>query len=562
VDFYQPFTMSYFSWSLVTILIGANTFALQPLAVSKSTVEIGRIAKVITVEIKQVGTSTVGSGILLQKQGAVYTVLTAGHVVLDSRAVFNLKTSDGQVHQAITGSVRSSGNNIDLAVLKFRSNNNYVVAKIGTSNSLEIGMQIYVAGFPKPTKTIESGTFNFTKGEVIGIANKGNNQGYSLIYSNVTFKGMSGGPVLNDAGELVAIHGQGDRDDENVSASGIGEKTGRNLGIVVERFGTVALSMGVQLDQSVAALPQNQTLNAADYLLRGKYKEEKLNDYQGALTDYNQAITINPRYSEAYVSRAFLKHNKFNDGQGALADLDQAIALNPRNALYYYNRSFLKGQLGDSPGEIADCEQSLAIEYSEEAAINCAVTKENSGDFQGALADYNRLISIYPKFGAAYESRADLKYKLNDFQGALADYNQAILLVSESFLASSYHGRGKLKHYKFNNFQGALLDYDRAIAVDPKYYRSYEAYGDRGWLKYQKLNDYQGALADLNRAITINPEYSIGYYRRALIKKNKLNDQTGAVQDFRQAERLFRKQGKVQSLQKVIEQLRLLGVSE
>ncbi len=440
--------MSYFSWSLVSILIGTNTVLLQPLAIAKSTVEVGRIAKAITVEIKQVGSSNVGSGILLQKQGAVYTVLTAGHVLLDSGAVFNLKTSDGQVHQAITGSVRSSGNNIDLAVLKFRSNKNYVVAKIGTSNSLEIGMQIYVAGFPKPTKTIESGTFNFTKGEVIGIANKGNDSGYSLIYSNVTFRGMSGGPVLNDAGELVAIHGQGDRDDENVSASGIGEKTGRNLGIVVERFGTVALNMGVQLDQPIAALPQNQTLNAADYLLGGKYKEKlndyrgaladynraialnpkyfeaysirarlkdwRLNDGQGALIDYNQAIALNPKYSEAYFGRARLKDWHLNDGQGALIDYNQAIELDPKNAFYYFGRSSLKRKLGDLRGLIADCDQSIAIEYNYEVALNCGVEKASIGDFKGALADYNKLITMHPELSGTYGSRADLKRTLGD----------------------------------------------------------------------------------------------------------------------------------------------------
>jgi tetratricopeptide (TPR) repeat protein len=550
--------MSYSPWFLTAVLIGINTVTLQPLAVAKSVVEVGRIAKAITVEIKQDGTDIVGSGILLQKQGEIYTVLTAGHVVYDNKASFTLKTSDGNVYRAMTGSIRSSGNNIDLAVLKFQSPRDYFLANIGTSNSLEIGTPLYVSGFPKATRAIEKSTFNFTKGELIGIANKGNDKGYSLIYSNITLKGMSGGPVLNENGELVAIHGQGDRDD---STTGIAEKTGRNLGIVVERFGIVALNMGIKLDQRVAVLPQNQGLNATDYLLRGKDKEERLNDYQGALADYNKAIALNPKYSAAYIIRAILKSG-LNDVKGALADYSKAIAFDPRNANYYYNRGVLKGSLGDFQGEIVDYNQSLAIEYNEEIAINLAITKENSGDFQGALADYNRLISISPKFGAAYESRANLKHKLNDFQGALADYNQAIFLVSESFSSGSYHGRGQLKHYELNDFQGALLDYDRAISVDPKYYRSYQVYGDRGWLKYQKLNNYQGALADLNRAITINSEYSIGYYRRALMKKSKLNDKAGAIQDYRQAARLFRKQGKAQSLQKVVEQLRLLGVSE
>jgi S1-C subfamily serine protease len=63
-------------------------------------------------------------------------VLTVGHVVKKSKA-FTLKTADGQVHQTISGSIRLAGNNIDLGVMKFRSSNNYTVAKIGTSNSLE-----------------------------------------------------------------------------------------------------------------------------------------------------------------------------------------------------------------------------------------------------------------------------------------------------------------------------------------------------------------------------------------------------------------------------------------
>jgi tetratricopeptide (TPR) repeat protein/V8-like Glu-specific endopeptidase len=627
--------MSYSPWFLTAVLIGTNTVMLQPLAVAKSTVEVGRIAKAITVEIKQNGTDKVGSGILLQKQGSTYTVLTAGHVVSDSRATFTVKTSDGQDRRAIAGSVRSSESNIDLAVLKFESSDDYFLAIIGTSSSLEIGTSLYVSGFPKATRTIEKGTFNFTKGEVIGIANRGNDKGYSLIYSNITFRGMSGGPVLNENGELVAIHGQGDRDDENVSATGIGEKTGRNLGIVIERFGTVALSMGVKLDQRVAVLPQNQGLNATDYLLRGKDKEDRLKDYRGALIDYNQAIALDPKNPGAFMSRAFLKAYKLNDPQGALADCNKAISLAPRNSTYYYQRGFLKREkLNDFQGALADYSKGIALDPDPddtyEVRLWRADLKIDLNDFQGALADYNQAIALQPKLAAAYYGRANLKYtKLNDFQGALADYNQAIALGSESESASSYYGRANLKHYKLNDFQGALVDYNRAIVLNPKsyeayshrgwlksqqlndlqggladsnraiainpeysngYYRrafikqnklndpqgtladynqvialepeSYQAYGNRGWLKYQQLSDLQGALADLNRAIAINSKYSTGYYRRALIKQNKLNDKVGAIKDFRQAAKLFREQGQTQSLQKAIDQLRLLGVSE
>jgi tetratricopeptide (TPR) repeat protein len=558
--------MFYSPWFLTAVLIGTNIVMLQPLAVAKSTVEVGRIAKAITVEIKQVGNDKVGSGILLQKQGTVYTVLTAGHVVLDSGAVFTLKTSDRKVHQVITGLVRSSGNNIDLAVLKFRSSNNYSSTKIGTSNSLEIGTQIYVSGFPKATRTIESGTFNFTKGEVIGIANKGNSKGYSLIYSNITFGGMSGGPVLNDAGELVAIHGQGDRDDENVSASGIGEKTGRNLGIVVERFGAVASSMGVQLDQPVAIAPQNQnqTLNASDYLLRGKDKKKRLDDVQGALADYNQAIALNPKYSEAYNSRAVLK-DQMDDVQGALADYNQAIALNPRYSEAYNNRAVLKkNELNDYQGALADYNQAIIINpgYFEAYRNRGNLKDQKLNDYQGALADYNQAIIINPEYAPTYNSRGNLKYNRNDNQGALADYNQAIIINPK--FAPTYENRAHVREF-LNDKQGALADYNQLILLDPKKFSYYDrayAYYQRGKLKDQ-MNDYQGVLADYNQAILLQPEISSNaYYSRANLKYTKLNDRAGAIQDFRQAARLFRKDGDSQVLQKAIDQLRLLGVSE
>jgi S1-C subfamily serine protease len=221
---------------LTATLLGTNMALVQQVAIAKSAVEVGTIATAITVEVKSFRDSKAGSGILLQQQGDVYTILTAAHVVLGVDDV-KIKTADGEVHRSIAGSIKRANNSVDLAVVKFKSNKSYKVAKIGTSNSLSLGSVLYVAGFPSSTYAIDEGVLNFTDGKVSGKATKANKDGYSLIYSNVTQPGMSGGPVLNENGELVAIHGQGDR----TGANGEGEKTGRNLGIVIERFGPVAL---------------------------------------------------------------------------------------------------------------------------------------------------------------------------------------------------------------------------------------------------------------------------------------------------------------------------------
>jgi tetratricopeptide (TPR) repeat protein len=512
-------------WWLTGLLVGTNVMLVQQAVVAKSPQEVARVAKAITVAIKTVGTTNVGSGILLQRQGDVYTVLTAGHVVSKPQGVFTIKTVDGQVHRAIAGSVRLPGSKLDLAVLKFRSSNKYTLVKIGTSNTLEELSPIYVAGFPAESTAngevvIEGETFTVTEGKVTGKATKGNEKGYSLIYSNITRPGMSGGPVLNEAGELVAIHGQGDREDD-----GAGGKTGLNLGIMVERFGAVEVVLGVRVEQTIAALPPTTQLNAADYLVSGKDKYDK-GDVRGALADWNQAIALDPKNSAAYNNRGLVKAQKLNDVPGALADYNQAIALDPKNSLAYSNRGVVKYQ--------------------------------KLNDVQGALADYNQAIALDPKNSLAYTNRGAVKdQKLNDVQGALADYNQAIALDPKNSLA--YTNRGAVKAGKLNDVQGALADYNQAIALDPK--NSF-AYNNRGLLKNEKLNDVQGALSDYNQAIALDPKNSNAYYNRGILKYVKLNDVQGAIQDFRQAARLYREQGRAQDLQDAIDRLRQLGATE
>jgi tetratricopeptide (TPR) repeat protein len=59
-----------------------------------------------------------------------------------------------------------------------------------------------------------------------------------------------------------------------------------------------------------------------------------------ALSDYNKALNINPRYAEAYLNRGILYA-----GQGkldlALSDFNQAININPGDAWAYVRRGIL-----------------------------------------------------------------------------------------------------------------------------------------------------------------------------------------------------------------------------
>jgi tetratricopeptide (TPR) repeat protein len=90
------------------------------------------------------------------------------------------------------------------------------------------------------------------------------------------------------------------------------------------------------------------------------------------------------------------------------------------------------------------------------------IAKQNKGDLDGAMADYNQAIKLDPKLDVAYINRGNVKQKKGDLEGAMADYNQAITLNPKNVLA--YRCRGDIKRKK-GDLDGAIADYNRAIKL-------------------------------------------------------------------------------------------------
>jgi tetratricopeptide (TPR) repeat protein len=150
--------------------------------------------------------------------------------------------------------------------------------------------------------------------------------------------------------------------------------------------------------RNTTTLTKQNTTSAADaYNKSGNQKYDRGN-YQGALADYNKAISLDPKSAKSYNNRGTLKHEKLNDVQGALADYNKAISLNPKFANAYNNRGLLKYQLNNA---------------------------------QEALADYDRAISLNPKFALAYYNRGLLKRDENNPAGANRDFNVSAKLYRQ-----------------------------------------------------------------------------------------------------------------------------------
>jgi Trypsin-like peptidase domain/WD domain, G-beta repeat len=206
--------------AILSATIALSAIALIPLtsppiALALTADAVKTVAKQITVRIQ--GTKG-GSGVILEKQGSTYYILTNWHVV-DKAGDYEVVTPDGQAHSVSYGQIRRMPG-ADLAIVPISSPQSYRLAELANSAATP-GKKAYVAGWPISGGSLRQPIFIATEGQLTGRQTPWN--GYTLVYNNLVRAGMSGGPVLDDAGKVVAINGivRLEENSDKVVAAGI-----------------------------------------------------------------------------------------------------------------------------------------------------------------------------------------------------------------------------------------------------------------------------------------------------------------------------------------------------
>ncbi|MGB3507854.1 MAG: trypsin-like peptidase domain-containing protein [Microcoleaceae cyanobacterium] len=173
---------------------------------------LNRLAKQTVVEIVSESVLTggnkyipKGSGVIIGRRGSTYYVLTANHIsdIDDGLSVFIRSEKPGEAGEVLPLKFIRRYPREDLAVVAFASSTDYEVAEVGEASQLDDDRQVYVAGWPGNDN--RQG-FQFTPAKVTN-PRVGNNFTYQPTQPGEdVYKGMSGGAVLNEAGQLVGIH--------------------------------------------------------------------------------------------------------------------------------------------------------------------------------------------------------------------------------------------------------------------------------------------------------------------------------------------------------------------
>jgi len=215
-------------------------------------------------------------------------------------------------------------------------------------------------------------------------------------------------------------------------------------------------------------------------------------DLDKAFTHLKQSVALNPTYAPTWIELGGI-YLVMEQLQEAIDSYSNAINLAEDN-VFLYN---LRGQI-----------------------------KLQTGDYNGAIADFNRIIMLQPAFAEAWFLRAgaylemaldaeDEAEKTAELDKALSDANRALNLDSNQ--AVPYYVRGRV-YYEWGEQTGNRQYYSRAVAEQKR------AIGINFNLAYSHLSlgmayaalggkdNYSGAWNEMTTATALNGDYAAAWY--------------------------------------------------
>ena len=329
----------------------------------------------------------------------------------------------------------------DLAILKV-SDSNVKPLPLGDSDAVQFGDTVYVSRNPKESES------TFLDGTISGSREIGN-QTFLQMTAQISPEG-SGGPVLNEKGEVIGL-------------SFVTLEDGQGLACVIP---SNYLKVLISKSEAVKPLVQEkQSVSAETYFYRGNEKY-LMRIYQDAITAYDEAIRLQPDFTNAYVNRGLAKE-KLGQHESAIMDYSSAIKIDPALAEAHNNRGSAQRRLGQHFLALEDLNTAIQIDpHYVKAYVNRGNAKNSLGHPSAAIEDFNIALRLNPDSAEAYNNRGIAKASFMQLLEAIKDFNTAIQLNPE--LTNAYYSRGVTKFIIGKQIREAEADLQTALKLAKK----------------------------------------------------------------------------------------------
>ncbi len=395
------------------------------------------LASTVFLEMKRVNDQPLrfGSGFFVQHD----QIATNLHVI-EGASRGTAKLIGKPTTYVIEGITASDVEN-DLAILKV-SDSNVQPLPIGDSDAVQLGATVYVSGHPKESEGA------FSDGTISGPREMGSQ---TLMQMTAPISpGGSGGPVLNEKGEVIGVSFLTLEDEQSLN------------------FAIPSNYLKALISKSEAVKPlsqEKQSVSAETYFYRGNEKY-LMRSYQEAITAYSEAIRLRPDFANAYVNRGLAKE-KLGQHESAIMDYSRAIEIDPTLAGAYNNRGRAKRRLGQDFLALEDLNTAIQLDpHYVKAYVNRGNVKNSLGHPSAAIEDFDLALQLNPNSAEAYNNRGIAKASLMQLFEAIKDFDTAIQHDPE--LAQAYYSRGIAKFIIGNHIREAEADLQTALKLTKK----------------------------------------------------------------------------------------------
>lgn len=366
--------------------------------------------------------------------------------------------------------------------------------------------------------------------------------------------GNSGGPLVNEAGELVAVN------------SYTIER--RNNRTVANTNGHISV---VELKGYLTEVePLVDPKGAKELTARG---ERKLNAcrFDAAIKDLSAAIAKDETNAHALYLRGRAFSRKQDVATG-LDDLTAAVKLDGGRYEYRVARGTALRQLGKADDALAEYTAAIRLDPAQWEGYNeRGLVHHSAGRFADAEQDFGRAIDKSPNSPVLLGNRADARRKQGKYDAAVEDAKAAHRLEPTNgyyitLWGDTLHAAGKYEAAaglfleaaeKFNNDPVFLYKAADAVMLGGDAKKAYKlfdaavkgfgpnsrasdvavAYTGRGMCQ-RMLKNYQEAVDDLTKAIQLSGGKAGGIYRQRGLTHQAAGEDEAAARDFATAEKL------------------------
>lgn len=211
---------------------------------------------------------------------------------------------------------------------------------------------------------------------------------------------------------------------------------------------------------------ENPSDLAEDYFNRARAYDDR-GDYDRAVSDYEQAVKLDPKNAEAYFGLGS-KHYLQGDYDRAISNLDRAVELKtPREDLYLTYRGYAYHARGQFDLAVADYSRVIKLHSDDaNAFLHRSIAYNAKGNYDRALDDCHQAIKLSRTSEATegHNSCGDAHFHKGEFASAIDNYNQALTLWGE--YPQALYGRGVAK-MRNGDLPGGQADIDAARKLQP-----------------------------------------------------------------------------------------------